>query len=255
MTRSGRRYTLTQDDHTALTGRPGTSSHTAPRRTTGTVHESTTTTPVKQILTIKRMACGRCAAERFSVPPRHVYRQSCTLGLFYLACFISRFVWRLVRFASAPPRHSAQPGLGSTLGAWRADRQVAWDGEGPASVPWVCLAVEALERSGVSSATVCTCTRVPRAWPWVTSPHGFCVGELHRVRLRPQRLFQLKKLLPSSLVVGCVHIGGLADATAEHAGHVFSMHVHDTSRRVRAIVQQKDDRMRNIRRACNTPKQ
>ena len=141
------------------------------------------------------MACGRCAAERFSVPPRHVYRQSCTLGLFYLACFISRFVWRLVRFASAPPRHSAQPGLGSTLGAWRADRQVAWDGEGPASVPWVCLAVEALERSGVSSATVCTCTRVPRAWPWVTSPHGFCVGELHRVRLRPQRLFQLKKLL------------------------------------------------------------
>jgi len=211
---------------------------------------------VKQILTIKRMACGRCAAERFSVPPRHVYRDNRVRSACFtysLPCF-SRFVG-LVRFASAPPRHSAQPGLGSTLGAWRADRQVAWDGEGPASVLWVCLAVEALERSGVSSATVCTCTRVPRAWPWVTSPHGFCVGELRRVRLRPQRLFQLKKLLPSSLVVGCVHFGGLADATAEHAGHVFSMHVHDTSRRVRAIVKQKDDRMRNIRRACNTPKQ
>ena len=106
--------------------------------------------------------------------------------------------------------------------------------------------------SGVSSATVYTCTRVPRAWPWATWHMPIwllCVGAAPCTASPHKRLFQ------SSLVVGCVHIGGLADATAEHAGHVFSMHVHDTSRRVRAIVKQEDHRMRNIRRACNTPKQ
>jgi len=80
------------------------------------VHESTTTTPVKQILTIKRMACGRCAAERFSVPPRHVYRQSCTLDLFYLACsnfpgrgYVILRVWSVgsVRISASPPQRAA----------------------------------------------------------------------------------------------------------------------------------------------------
>ena len=106
--------------------------------------------------------------------------------------------------------------------------------------------------SGVSSATVYTCTRVPRAWPWATwhMPIWLLCGGAAPCTASPH-----KRLFQSSLVVGCVHIGGLADATAEHAGHVFSMHVHDTSRRVRAIVKQEDHRMRNIRRACNTPKQ
>ena len=55
------------------------------------------------------MACGRCAAERFSVPPRHVYRQSCTLR----ACVLLSLLFpvrALVRFASAPPRHSRAAG-------------------------------------------------------------------------------------------------------------------------------------------------